>query len=378
MAILLKEVTSKKELKQFVQFGIDLFEGNEYYCPPLIFDEINTFDKKKNPALEFCEYILYLAYKENKIVGRIAGIINHRANAKWGYKNVRFSWIDFIDDKEVSFALLKAVSDWGKSKGMTALNGPVGFTDWDHQGQLIKGFDYNSPMASLYSYPYYVDHFDAFGLQKEIDWIEHRVFIPKAIPERMERVAKIVIDRLKLKIEKFKSESEMRKRFPNFEYMDVLDAAYAPLYNYQPMTERQKQYYAKMYFPLLNFDFVTIITNEKDEIVGVGVGMPDISPALRKCKGRLFPLGWYYILKMLKSKQIEAFDLLLIAVRADYQNKGVNALFFYDQVKYFIKYGIKHCETTSVLESNTKMLANFEDFEKIQHKRRRAYIKPLE
>jgi hypothetical protein len=144
------------------------------------------------------------------------------------------------------------------------------------------------------------------------------------------------------------------------------------------MTERQKQYYAKMYFPLLNFDFVTIITNEKNEIVGVGVGMPDISPALRKCKGRLFPLGWYYILKMLKSKQIEAFDLLLIAVRADYQNKGVNALFFYDQVKYFIKYGIKHCETTSVLESNTKMLANFEDFEKIQHKRRRAYIKPLE
>ncbi|NCA80134.1 MAG: hypothetical protein EOM76_08125 [Sphingobacteriia bacterium] len=377
MTIQIKEVTTKKELKQFVQFGIDLYKGNPYYCPPLVFDEINTFNQKKNPALDFCEYVLYLAYKDGEIAGRVAGIINHKANERWNYKHVRFGWIDFIDDKAVSSALLQAVNDWGKSKGMTEMNGPVGFTDWDREGLLIQGYEYDSPMASLYNYPYYVDHFEAFGLNKEIDWIEYRVFIPDAVPDKMERVAKIAMERSKLKIEKFKSAKEMQKRFPNFEYMNVFDEAYTPLYNYQPMTEKQKQYYANMYFPLLNYDFVTIITNEKDEIVGAGVGMPDISPALRKCKGRLFPLGWYYIMKMLKAKKMDVFDLLLIAVRPDYQNKGVNALFFYDQTKYFIQYGIKYSETTSILETNEKNQANWEYFENIQHKRRRAYLKTL-
>lgn len=378
MAIQLKEVTTRKELKQFVQFGIDLYKGNSNFCPPLVFDELNTFNTKKNPALEFCEYVLYLAYKDGKIAGRIAGIINHRANEKWNYKHVRFGWFDFIDDKEVSALLLKAVNDWGKAHGMTAMNGPVGFTDWDREGLLIQGYEYDSPMASLYNYPYYVDHFEAFGLRKEIDWIEYRVFVPDAIPAKMERVAKISMERFKLKIEKVKSEAELRKRFPNFEYMDVFDAAYEPLYNYQPMTERQKQYYARMYFPLLNYDFATFITNEKGEIVGVGVGMPDISPALRKCQGKLFPFGWYHILKMLKAKKMEVFDLLLIAVRPDYQNKGVNALFFYDQTKYFIQYGIKYSETTAILETNEKNQANWEYFENIQHKRRRAYLKDVE
>ena len=378
MAIEIKEVTTKKELKQFIQFGIDLFKGNPYFCPPLVFDEINTFDTTKNPAHEICDHIIYMAYKDGKIVGRIVGIINHKANERWENKRLRFGWIDFIDDLAVSQALLEAVQAWGKTHGMTEMNGPVGFTDFDHQGLLIEGFEYNSPMASLYNYPYYEKHLEAFGLKKEIDWIEYRLTMPDEVPPRMKRLAKVVMEKSKLEIHKIKSIKELKKYYPNNEYLDVVDQAYQSLYNYQPLTDKQKTYYSNMYFPLLNFDFVTIVINEMKEIVGVGLGMPDISDALRKCKGKLFPLGWFHILKALKAKKnMEYFDMLLIAVRPDYQNKGINALFFYDTAKHFVKYGVKYAETTSILETNNKSQANFEEYDKIQHKRRRAYIKSI-
>lgn len=277
---------------------------------------------------------------------------------------------------EVSHALLDAVQEWGKQRGMTALNGPVGFTDLDHQGLLLEGYDYDSPMASLYNYPYYVKHFEAYGLVKEVDWIEYRIYPPKDVPERMARVGNIIKDKYKLKIAKVKSSKELMKRF-GFTFFDVIDEAYQPLYNYQPLTPAQKKYYSKMYFPLLNYDFATLVTNENDELVGVGVGMPNISEALRKSKGKVFPFGWYHILKAMKSKRIKSFDLLLIAVRPDYQNKGVNSLFFIDQIPYFNKYGIESVETTAILEVNYKNQANFEYFDKIQHKRRRAYIKEI-
>lgn len=378
MAIEIKEVTTKKELKQFIQFGIDLFKGNPYFCPPLVFDEINTFDTTKNPAHEICDHIIYMAYKDGKIVGRIVGIINYKANERWENKRLRFGWIDFIDDLAVSKALLDAVQAWGKTHGMTEMNGPVGFTDFDHQGLLIEGFEYNSPMASLYNYPYYEKHLEAFGLQKEIDWIEYRLTIADEAPPRMQRLAQIVMEKSKLKIHSIKSIKELKKYYPNNEYLDVIDQAYQKLYNYQPLTEKQKTYYSNMYFPLLNFDFITIVINEMNEIVGVGLGMPDISDALRKCKGRLFPFGWFHILKALKAKKnMMYFDMLLMAVRPDYQNKGINAIFFNNTSKYFKQYGVKYAETTSILETNNKSQANFEEYEKIQHKRRRAYIKPI-
>ena len=378
MAIEIKEVTTKKELKQFIQFGIDLFKGNPYFCPPLVFDEINTFDTTKNPAHEICDHIIYMAYKDGKIVGRIVGIINYKANERWENKRLRFGWIDFIDDLAVSQALLEAVQAWGKTHGMTEMNGPVGFTDFDHQGLLIEGFEYNSPMASLYNYPYYEKHLEAFGLQKEIDWIEYRLTIADEAPPRMQRLAQIVMEKSKLKIHSIKSIKELKKYYPNNEYLDVIDQAYQKLYNYQPLTEKQKTYYSNMYFPLLNFDFITIVINEMNEIVGVGLGMPDISDALRKCKGRLFPFGWFHILKALKAKKnMMYFDMLLMAVRPDYQNKGINAIFFHNTSKYFKQYGVKYAETTSILETNNKSQANFEEYEKIQHKRRRAYIKSI-
>ena len=374
--ITIKEVKTKRELRRFVQFGIDLYEGNNCYCPPLIFDEMNTFNPSGNPALEVCDHIIYMAYRNDKIVGRIVGIVNHRANEAWSVKKCRFGWFECIDDYEVFKALLDAVAEWGRSKGMNCLNGPVGFTDFDHQGLLLEGFDYNAPMASLYTHPYYIAHYERYGLRKEADWIEYQIRPPKEAPERMRRVAKLVAERYGLHVVKVKSVRELKKRY-GYSYFDVLDSAYQKLYNYQPMTDKQKKYYCKMYFPLLNFDFVTIVANANDEIVSVGLGMPSLSAALRKCKGRLFPFGWYHLLKALKAKKMTDFDLLLIAVRPDYQDKGVNALLFDDMTPYFQKYGIERVETTAMLETNTKSLAGFADFDHIQHKRRRAFIKEL-
>lgn len=376
MAIILQEVKSFWQQYKFAKFGNDLYKDCKEFCPHLLLDEIGTFNPKRNPSYEVCESIQYLAYRDGKIVGRIAGIINHEANKRWGVNKVRFGWIDFIDDQEVSRALLDAVAAWGRSKGMDSLNGPVGFTDWDYEGLLIEGFEHLAPMASLYNFPYYEKHMEAYGLTKENDWIEMQLYPQCPTPERAVRVAKIVSERYHLRVDKVHSARELVRKY-GMEYMDMLDEAYQKLYNFQPMTQRQKEHYKNVYFPLLNFDFVTIVVNEKNEIVGVGMGMPDISHALRKCKGYLFPFGWIRVLRALRAKQMEAFDLLLIGVRPDYQGMGVNAVIIAEQHPYFVKYGIQRVETTSIMETNTRNIANWEMFPHKTHKRRRAYQKSI-
>lgn len=377
MAVEIREIRTKKELRTFIQFANDLYADCPYYCPPLFFDEMNCFDPESNPALEVSDYRLWMAYRNGQPVGRIAGIINHKANEKWGSKHVRFGWFDFIDDMEVSKALLDTVAAWGKEHGMDAINGPVGFTDFDHEGLLLEGFEFPAVMASLYNYPYYEKHIDAYGLTKEADWIEIQVTPPANIPERLARIAEIVKERSHVRVDKVKNSRELVRKY-GIEYMDVIDEAYQKLYNFQPMTVKQKNYYKNMYFPLLNFDFVTVVVNEKDEIVGVGLGMPDISDALRKCGGKLLPFGWWHILKALKAKKMEGFSFLLIAVRPDYQDKGINSLFIVDQIPYINQYGITRLETTNILETNTKNIANFTQFDHKIHKRHRAYIKEIE
>ena len=376
MAIEIREVNTKRELRQFIEFANDLYKDCPYYCPPLFFDEMNTFDDEKNPALQVCEKQLFMAYRDGKAVGRIAALINRKANEKWQSEHVRFGWMDFIDDVEVSRALLDRVAEWGRARGMKQMNGPVGFTDFDHEGLLIEGYEYLAPMASLYNYPYYERHMDAYGLVKEADWIEFQVFPPKEVPERLQRIADIVKARTHVRVDKVQSTKELTRKY-GIEYMDVIDAAYQKLYNFQPMTQRQKEHYKKTYFPLLNFDFVTIVVNEKNEIVGVGLGMPDISHALRRCQGSLFPFGWIHVLRALKAKQMEVFDLLLIGVRPDYQGMGVNAVIIAEQHPYFRQYGIKRVETTSIMETNTRNIANWEMFPHKTHKRRRAYLKKI-
>lgn len=376
MKVDIRPINSKKDIKKFVQFANNLYKNCENYCPPLFSDEVDTFDIKKNPVFEVAECQLFLAYKDDKIVGRIAAIINHRANEHWGIKKVRFGWIDFIDDYEVSKALLDAVVKWGKEKGMEYLNGPVGFTDLDHEGLLIEGFEYLAPLASLYNFPYYEQHLEKYGLTKENDWIEIQITPPPQIPERIEKIAKIALQRGHYSVAKVKNVKELLERF-GYSYFDVIDECYEKLYNFQPLTQRQKEYYSKYYFSILNFDFVTLVVNEKDEIVGFGIGMPDISKAVRKCGGKLFPWGWIPVLKALKAKKIEHFDLLLIGVKPELQGKGINAIIIADQFPFFLKYGIKTVETTSIMEDNWKNQANWQLFPHKQHKRRRAYIKQI-
>ena len=374
--IVISEVKSRRELNRFIAFPNKLFKGVPTYVPPLNRDE-RALLTDKNPSLEHCNLQMYLATVDGKIVGRVAAIINHTVNEHWNKKAVRFGWFDFIDDLEVSRALLDTVAAWGKARGMDGLNGPCGFTDFDHEGLLIEGYEFPAVMASLYNYPYYVQHIDAYGLTKEADWIELQVFPPKACPERIERICQIVKERFNVHVVKVKNSRELVKRF-GIEYMDVIDEAYQKLYNFQPMTDKQKNYYKDMYFQFLNFDFVTLVVNENEELVGVGLGMPDISPALRKCGGKLLPFGWYHLIKALKAKQMESFSFLLIAVRPDYQDKGINALFLQDQIPIINQYGIRKLETTSMLETNTKVLSFFRQFDHKQHKRHRAYIKRLE
>lgn len=376
MSVEVRPISTKKEIRQFVDFANELYKDCENYCPPLYGDELDTFDTKKNPVFDVAECQLFLAYRDGKIVGRIAALVNHRANEHWGVKKVRFGWIDFIDDLEVSKALLDAAAQWGKSKGMEYLNGPVGFTDLDHEGLLIEGFEYLAPLASLYNFPYYEKHLEAYGLTKENDWIEIQMTPPEELPERVERIAKIVAQRGGYRVDKVQSVKELLNKY-GYSYFDVIDECYKNLYNFQPLTQRQKEYYSKYYFSILNFDFVTLVVNDKNEIVGFGVGMPDISKAMRKCGGKLFPFGWYHLLKALKAKQIDTFDLLLIGVRPDLQGSGINAMIIADQFPYFKKYGIKTVETTSIMETNTKNQANWLMFPHKIHKRRRAYIKTI-
>lgn len=373
----IRKIDSRKDLRHFIAFANELYKGSQYYCPPLFWDEMFTFSERHNPSLEFCKFQLFGAYNSNGVmVGRICGIINPIANDHWSCKKVRFGWFDFIDDETVSKVLLDAVAQWGREHGMTTMNGPVGFTDFDHQGLLLEGFDYVSPMASLYNYPYYQRHFENYGLVKEVDWIEFLVTVPDELSERLLRLNDIASQRHHLHVVRGISKKDAIKRYGH-QAMEVIDKAYSQLYNFQPLTQKQKDYYVNMYFPMINFDFVTLIVNEKDEVVGVGAGMPDITRVLQKIDGKLLPFGWATLLKALNAKRINHFNMLLIGIRPDYQNMGVNTMFFVDQLKSLKKYGVKTIETTAILETNKKNIANWMLFEHKIHKRRRAYIKEL-
>lgn len=376
MSIIIKEVTNKKLLKDFIRFPNKLYKNSDKYTPFTEIDEFEAFNAKTNPALEHCEFINLLAYKDGEIVGRISGIINTIANEHWGVKKTRFGWFDFIDDYEVVKLLLDYVANWGRNKGMDLLNGPVGFTDFDHQGLLIEGFDYSATMISAYNYPYYQKHIERYGLIKEADWIENQLLLSSVVPEKIARVSDIVEKRYNLRVDKVHSMKDMKKKY-GLTAFDVINEAYTPLYNFQPLTKKQLEYYANKFMPMLNYDFATLVINEKNEIVGVGAAFPDLSEALRKSKGRLFPFGWYYLLKTLKAKQFDCLEMAIIAVRPDYQNKGVNSIIFNDQIPYAAKYGVKRSETTAVLETNFKNLSSWDYFNVNQHKRRRAYIANL-
>lgn len=376
--ITIKDVETRSQLKDFINFNYTLYKGNEYAVPELMVDLLNTFSPEKNAAFEFCEAKYFLAYDDaGKIVGRVAGIINHKANESWHLHKVRFGWIDFIDDREVSAALLKAVEEWGKSKGMDSIQGPMGFTDMDHEGMLIEGFDELSTSATIYNYPYYKEHLDALGYEKETDWVEFNVQIPDAMPEKMLRIADIV--RRKYNLHVAPRNMSMKKFLAKYgsSFFTCINAAFKPLFGYSELTERQKRDYLDMYSMILDIDLISLVLDKEERVVACGVAIPSLSEALQKSGGKMFPLGWWHLLKALKWKHSKTADLLLAAVLPEYQGKGLNAVFITDLYPNFIKGGFKQVETNVELESNSKIQSQWAYFENRQHKRRRCFTKTI-
>ena len=375
MAIEIRKIDTKGGLKKFVKWGIDLYKGNECFVPPLVMDDVNTLDPKNNPAFDFCESIYFMAYDDGKPVGRIAGIINNVVNEKTGKKTLRFGWVDFIDDPRVSEALFRAVEVWGRSKGMEEIVGPLGFSDMDPEGMLVEGFDQEGTMATIYNYPYYPKHLEAMCFEKEADWIEFRMTVPDGIPERYQRISDIIKRKYELSTPKYTSAKKLVKDYGQ-EIFQLINEAYSELYGYSPLTPRQINRYISMYIPVLRLDNISLIVDKDKKLIGVGIAMPSMSKALIKCRGRMFPFCWIHLLKALRG-QNDVVDLLLVAVKPEYQSKGVNSLLFTDLIPCFIKNGYKFAESNPELELNQKVQSQWGYFETRQHKRRRAFRKSL-
>lgn len=375
MAITIKKVETSKELKQFIRFNYEMYKDNPYSVPDLYDDMLNTFSRNKNAAFEFCEADYFLAYKDGKLVGRVAAIMNNRANETWNKKEVRFGWIDFIDDTEVSDALLKTVEAWGKERGATEIVGPLGFTDFDAEGMLVEGFDQLSTMATIYNYPYYPEHMVKHGYEKDADWVEFKIYIPDAIPDKHKRISEIIMRKYGLKIVKCTSKDIKKYGQAIF---DLMNEAYSQLYGYSALSPKQIKQYIKMFLPILDLRMVTLVVDSEDQVIAAGISMPSLSEALQKGKGRLLPFGWYHLLKVIFMKKYpKVLDLLLVAVKPEYQNKGVNALLFYDLIPVYQKIGFEYAESNPELELNDKVQAQWEYFKTEQHKRRRCFKKEI-
>jgi GNAT superfamily N-acetyltransferase len=374
MAVEIREVKNKKELKKFIWFGINLYKDCEFAAPPLMMDDLLNLSKDSNPALEFCETAYFTAHKNGKMVGRIAAIINPVANETWNQKYARFGWVDFIDDYEVSGALFDAAISWAKAKGMTSIHGPLGFTDFDHEGVLIEGYDKIGTLATIYNYPYYPVHLEKHGFSKDIDWNEYLIAIPEVYPEKYFRIAEIVKQKYNLTPLKFKSRKEVVSKYA-LKIFNLLNTCYSHLYGYTQLNDKQIAFYIKLYFSFFRLDTISIVVDEKDEVVALGIAMPSFTKALQKAKGSLFPLGWYYMLKALKKNDI--IDLYLMAVHPDYQSKGVNSIVFADIMPAAARNGYKFAESNPELETNTRMSSQWGSWETQNHKRRRVYIKQI-
>lgn len=371
----IREVQNKRDLKCFVKFPLQLYRNHPYYVPPLITDEISIFSPIKNPAYENCETKLFLAYHNNSCVGRIAGIISHIANKKYQEKNLRFGWFDSINEEKSAELLFSALESWGKERGMTTCTGPQGFTDLDPTGMLIEGFDELSTMATLYNYPYYQNLIEKCGYTKLIDALEFQTKVPdeKDIPESLIKSAEWVKKRYNYRILEFKNKREALQR--GIELINLIDESYADLYGTVPLTEKQKNYYLKKYLPYIQTDFIKVVADEEDNLIGFLITMPSLSQALQKAQGRLFPFGFWYLLKALKTYQV--LDFYLAGVKKEYRNKGVDILMVSEITKTAAKFGFSYSESNPELETNKKIQNEWKLFKPRQHKRRRIYFKNI-
>ncbi len=367
--------TDSDQLSQYVDFGINLYKGNPCYVPPLRSDDMATLSPEGNPAFDFCEAQSFMAFRNGEPVGTITAIINRAVNAKTGRKQMRFGWLEFIDDAEVADALFDAVSAWGRERGMTEIVGPMGFSDLDPEGMLIEGFDEMGTMATIYNPPYYPEHMERLGFRKEVDWIEYRITIPDGIPEKHVRIADLISRKYNLHTAKLTSKKKLKAQYGQAVF-ELVNEAYADLYGFVPLTQRQIEHYIDVYLGILRLDDISLVVDADDRLIALGISMPSLSQALRKSNGRLLPFGWYHLLRAIQGHS-DVVDLLLVAVKPEYQSKGVNALIFAELIPRYIANGYKFAESNVELEGNGNVQKQWEYFERRQHRRRRAFVKEL-
>ena len=373
MSIDIKEVTSRKGMKRFVNFPFTLYKDSKFWIPPLIKGELETLSPGANPAFEHSDSLFLLAYKDGRIAGRIAGIINHRYNQQWNNKDARFGWFDTIDDMEVSGGLIQRVEEWAGKRGMNRLVGPMGFTTFERQGVLVKGYDEMPTFAGAYNFPYYPEHLEKHGFSKEIEYVEYELVVPEKIPEKITKISELVAERYGLRILKAKSVKEM------LPYADpvfrVINASYKPLYGFTELTEKQIEYFVKKYFSFLKPDYTSAVLDQENNVLGFQISMPSLSTALQKARGRLFPFGWIHLMRAVKNP--DRLDMLLTGVVPEYQSKGVNAVFMSHLTGSAIESGIRYAESNYELEENIKVQNIWRYFESRHHRRSRIYARSL-
>lgn len=376
MSVSIKTVETKADLKAFVKFPLELYKGCPYYVPNLYVDEMSTLDMDKNPMGKYCKSRKFLAYKDGKVAGRCIAIINEIANRDWNHAEVRFGWIDFIDDKEVSRALMEAVIAFGKEYGMTQVSGPLGFTDFDSEGCVVEGFDDISSFMLKYNYSYYGEHFEALGMTKANDWLEYRIFMPTEVPEKVQRAAALVSERYNLHIRKI-TKREVKKEGYGQKIFDLVNRTYCQLYDFTIFPPEVIDNYVKTFLGLLDLKYVTLVEDAEGKLIGLALTMPSFAHAVKKGNGYLFPLGWWHLLKSIYWKHEEALELLLIAVEPEYQNRGVHAMLFNDLIPNIISGGFKYGESNAEMESNTKVQNIWNLYRKDLKRRRRVFTKEI-
>ena len=367
--IKVKQVLNSSDLELFIKFPMELYKGNPYYVPPLINEEKSIWMKEENPALQYSEAAQFLAYKGENIVGRIAVMINHKEEKELGIRKVRFGWLDFIDDIEVSKSLINTAIEYAKSKGISKIEGPMGFTNLDKAGMLTKGFDKLATMIGIYNFDYYPKHMEQLGLVKEKEWVEFEINFPDTLPDKVEKFSRLIAEKYELELVKFKAKKDI---LPLVDSMfKLLDDTYKNLSTYTPITEEQIKHYKEKYFKFIDKDYIVCIKDKSGSLISFAITMPSYSKALQKAKGRLFPFGWWHLLNA--GKKNDRANFYLIGIHPQYQKRGVTAIIFKEIYETFKKKGVKFLETNPELEENASIQALWQDYNPINHKRRRTY-----
>jgi len=376
MPVTIKTVESAKELRDFVKFPLRLYKDCPYYVPNLYLDELTALNPDKNPMGKYSKSRKFLAYKDGKIVGRVMAIINEIANRDWNHAEVRFGWIDFIDDKEVSKALTEAVIAFGKEYGMTQISGPLGFTDFDNEGCVVEGFDDISSFMLKYNYPYYGEHFEALGMGKANDWLEYRIYVPEKAPDKIVKASALISERYGLKIRKI-TKREVKKEQYGQKIFDLVNRTYCELFDFTVLPPEVIDSYVDTYLGLLDLRYVTLVEDKEGKLVALAVSMPSLAHAVQKCRGYLFPFGWWHVIKSMYLKHEEALELMLIAVDPEYRNRGVHAMLFNELIPNLIEGGFKYGESNAEMESNNKVQNLWSDYRREFKRRRRVYSKEI-